>query len=57
MARLRETDAAGSALLFRVELGAGAHGGPSGRFAHLRYEAEVQAFILAAMDLAGEPVS
>jgi oligopeptidase B len=57
VARLRETDAAGSALLFRVELGAGAHGGPSGRFAHLRYEAEVQAFILAAMDLAGEPVS
>jgi hypothetical protein len=26
----------------------GAHTGPSGRFAHLRYEAEVQAFILAA---------
>ena len=32
--------------------GAGAHTGPSGRFGHLRYEAEVQAFILAAMGLA-----
>jgi oligopeptidase B len=53
VARLRETDTAGSAVLFRVELGAGAHTGPSGRFGHLRYEAEVQAFILAALGLAG----
>jgi oligopeptidase B len=52
VARLRETDTAGSVVLFRVELGAGAHTGPSGRFGHLRYEAEVQAFILAAMGLA-----
>jgi oligopeptidase B len=52
VARLRETDTAGSRVLFRVELGAGAHGGPSGRFGHLRYEAEVQAFILAALGLA-----
>jgi oligopeptidase B len=52
VARLRETDAAGSPVLFRVELGAGAHTGPSGRFGHLRYEAEVYAFILAAMGLA-----
>jgi oligopeptidase B len=51
VARLRETDTAGSKVLFRVELGAGAHTGPSGRFGHLRYEAEVQAFILAAMGL------
>ena len=51
VARLRETDTAGSQVLFRVELGAGAHTGPSGRFGHLRYEAEVQAFILAAMGL------
>jgi oligopeptidase B len=57
VARLRETDTAGGRVLFRVELGVGAHTGPSGRFAHLRYEAEVQAFILAAMDLAGGPVS
>jgi oligopeptidase B len=52
VARLRETDTAGSRVLFRVELGAGAHTGPSGRFGHLRYEAEVQAFILAALGLA-----
>ncbi|HYO31539.1 MAG TPA: prolyl oligopeptidase family serine peptidase [Nocardioidaceae bacterium] len=32
--------------LFRVELGAGAHAGPSGRFARLRYEAEIQAWAL-----------
>ncbi len=57
VARLRETDAAGSRVLFRVELGAGAHTGPSGRFGHLRYEAEVQAFILAALGLAGGPAS
>jgi oligopeptidase B len=52
VARLRETDTAGGRVLFRVELGAGAHTGPSGRFAHLRYVAEVYAFILAAMGLA-----
>jgi len=39
------------AVLFRVELGAGAHTGPSGRFARLRYEAEVHAFVLDAMGL------
>jgi oligopeptidase B len=55
VARLRATagenaaGAAGSAVLFRVELGAGAHTGPSGRFGHLRYEAEVQAFILGRL--------
>lgn len=52
VARLRETDTAGSRVLFRVELGAGAHTGPSGRFGHLRYVAEVYAVILAAMGLA-----
>ncbi len=57
VARLRLTDTAGSRVLLRVELGAGAHTGPSGRFAHLRYEAEVQAFILAALGLAGGPAS
>jgi oligopeptidase B len=51
VARLRDTDTAGSRVLFRVELGAGAHTGPSGRFGHLRYEAEIGAFILAAMGL------
>lgn len=54
VARLRETDTAGSTVLFRVELGAGAHTGPSGRFAHLAYEAEVHAFVLHAMGLADE---
>jgi oligopeptidase B len=32
--------------LFRVETGAGAHTGPGGRYAHLRYEAEVAAWLL-----------
>ena len=36
----------GSRLLFRPELGAGAHVGPAGRYDHLRYEAEILAFIL-----------
>ena len=52
VARLRATDTADSRVLFRVELGAGAHTGPSGRFGHLRYEAEVSAFILDVMGLA-----
>ena len=51
VARLRATDTDGSRVLFRVELGAGAHTGPSGRFGHLRYEAEVSAFILDVMGL------
>jgi oligopeptidase B len=59
VARLRDTDpgpdAGGPRLLFRAELGAGAHTGPSGRFAQLAYEAEVQAFILASMGLSGAP--
>jgi oligopeptidase B len=56
VARLRETDTAASRVLFRVELGAGAHTGPSGRFGHLRYEAEVNAFILDALSpAAGAP--
>jgi oligopeptidase B len=32
--------------VFRVELGEGAHVGPSGRYAHLRYEAEIYAWAL-----------
>jgi hypothetical protein len=42
----------GGRLLFRPELGAGAHVGPAGRSAHLRYEAGILAFIL---DEAGIP--
>jgi oligopeptidase B len=33
-------------VLFRPELGAGAHVGPAGRYDKLAYEAEVLAFIL-----------
>ena len=36
--------------LFRAELGDGGHSGPTGRYAHLAYEAEVAAFILNAVD-------
>ncbi|HKA68904.1 MAG TPA: prolyl oligopeptidase family serine peptidase [Actinomycetes bacterium] len=47
VAKLRATDGdAGSRILFRCELGAGAHVGPAGRYDHLRYEAEIIAFAL-----------
>ena len=47
VARLRETDPEWSPRCqFRVETGAGAHTGPSGRFGHLAYEAEVHAWVL-----------
>jgi oligopeptidase B len=51
VARLRATGAGGSTasrVLFRPELGAGAHTGPAGRFGQLGYEAEILAFIVAA---------
>jgi oligopeptidase B len=51
VAKLRATDTEGSHLLFRPELGVGAHGGPSGRGARFRYEAEMQTFILDAMGI------
>jgi oligopeptidase B len=51
VARLRATDTAGSRILFRAEVGVGAHGGPSGRTARLNYEAQIQAFILDAMGI------
>lgn len=52
VARLRATaDDAAGLLLFRVDLGAGAHTGPSGRFAQANYEAEVHAFVLSAMGI------
>jgi oligopeptidase B len=52
VARLRATASAGAApILFRVELGAGAHTGPSGRFAQAAYEAEIHAFVLDAMGI------
>jgi oligopeptidase B len=47
VALLRHTDPKWSPrCLFRVETGEGAHTGPSGRFAHLAYEAEIQAWVL-----------
>jgi oligopeptidase B len=53
VARLRATGSpADGPLLMRVELGAGAHTGPSGRYTHYRYEAEVLAFILDQLDAA-----
>ena len=51
VARIRETAQPGDTrTLFRAELGDGGHHGPTGRYAHLAYEAEVAAFILDAMD-------
>jgi len=47
VARLRATS--DGRLLFRPELGAGAHVGPAGRYDRLRYEAEILAFIVAAV--------
>ena len=46
VARLRAGGSADDRLLLRMELGAGAHVGPSGRFGHLGYEAEVYAWVL-----------
>ena len=64
VARLRATAAeraaAGGAggtgrLLFRAELGVGAHMGPTGRYDKLRYEAEVLAFIVTAARMPDAP--
>ena len=52
VAKLRATDDGTSGTtLFRVETGEGGHTGPTGRYAHLAYEAEVVAFILNAYSL------
>jgi oligopeptidase B len=49
---LRHTDPDwGPRCVFRAELGAGAHVGPSGRYAHLRYEAEIYAWVLERLGL------
>jgi oligopeptidase B len=64
VARLRASDPAAGAgdddtspvsprtVLFRCETGAGAHAGPSGRYAELEYEAEVYAWALRALGVA-----
>ena len=54
VAALRETDPDWAPrCLFRVETGAGAHVGPSGRFAHLAYEAEIYAWLLDRLGAGG----
>ena len=49
-ARLRATGSTDDRLLLRMELGSGAHAGPSGRFGHLAYEAEVYAWVLDTLE-------
>jgi oligopeptidase B len=53
VARLRATDDAHSPspVLLRVELGAGSHAGASGRFARLRYEAEILSWVLQQLNV------
>lgn len=54
VAALRATDPEWSPrCLFRCELGAGAHAGPSGRLGHLGYEAEVYAWLLDRLSTTG----
>ena len=53
VARLRSTaQPEDGPLYLRVELGAGAHTGPAGRYAHFRYEAELLAFALEHLGVA-----
>ena len=64
VARLRASDPASGAgddesspvsprtVIFRCETGAGAHAGPSGRYAELEYEAEIYAWALRALGVA-----
>ncbi len=49
VARLRATASSDDELVFRVEMGAGAHTGPAGRYAHYHYESEVYVWVLAAL--------
>ncbi|MHB1876402.1 MAG: prolyl oligopeptidase family serine peptidase, partial [Streptosporangiaceae bacterium] len=52
VARLRVTGGERDGeIWFRAELGAGAHTGPSGRYAQASYEAEVVAFVLDAIGI------
>ncbi|MDP3889691.1 prolyl oligopeptidase family serine peptidase [Nocardioides sp.] len=53
VAALRDSDPEwGPRCLFRCEVGAGAHAGPSGRFGHLAYEAEIYAWVLDRLGVA-----
>jgi oligopeptidase B len=52
VAELRHSDQEWSPrCVFRAEVGEGAHAGPSGRYAHLRYEAEIFAWALERLGL------
>jgi oligopeptidase B len=61
VARLRAAAAeggaadSGSRVLFRAEVGTGAHSGPAGRYERLRYEAEILAFIVTAAGMTATP--
>ncbi len=56
VARLRATGGEQDGeIWFRAELGAGAHTGPSGRYAQASYEAEVAAFVLDAIGIGDRP--
>lgn len=58
VAALRHGDPAwGPRCLFRCQTGAGAHAGPSGRFAHLGYEAEVYSWVLDRLQVTDALVS
>jgi oligopeptidase B len=48
-AKLRATQTDDSVVLFRPDLGSASHGGASGRYDRLRYEAEIFAFVLEAL--------
>jgi oligopeptidase B len=50
VAALRAADVHGNEILFRAELGAGAHHGPSGRRGSLAYEAELCAWVIDVAD-------
>jgi len=53
VAKLRATATDDSVVLFRPALGSASHGGPSGRYDRLRYQAEVLAFVLEALGATG----
>jgi oligopeptidase B len=57
VAMLRDTDPEWArkplGCLFRAETGTGSHVGPSGRLDHLRYEADVAAWILDRLGVTG----
>jgi oligopeptidase B len=53
VAKLRATQSGNSEVLFRAEVGSAAHGGPSGRYDRLRYQAEILAFVLEKLGIPG----